>query len=183
MSKRKKWIGNIIMFCVFFITIASAVSAAENTFICDLEVNKIGPKPADTQANGSAVFYFDESKHELTYKLMVEKIQDVSMAHLHIGPAGKEGQLAVWLYPPPGESRADRKIEGEFNGTLADGVIRPEDLKDGVSFNELIESLTNGNAYVNIHTEKFVMGAVRGQIYSDRIASRMEANPTAAGSK
>lgn len=171
-----------IMFCVFFISIVCAVAAAENMFVCDLGVNKIGPKPADTEAQGNVVFYLDESKQELTYKLMVEKIQDVYMAHLHIGPAGKEGQTVAWLYPLPGDVPADRTIKGEFNGILAEGVIRPEDLKNGITIEELLESLTKGNAYVNVHTEKFYMGAIRGQVYSEEFASRMmDENPPAAG--
>ena len=171
----------IIMFCIFFVSLATAGAAAQNMFVCKLETNKIGPKPADTEANGSVIFYLDESKQELTYKLLVEKIQDAYMAHLHIGPSDKEGQVAVWLYPIQDNGQASRTIEGEFNGTLADGVIRPEDLKSGITFEEVIESLNNGNAYVNVHTKKFFMGAIRGQVYSQEFASHMEENPTAAG--
>jgi len=171
----------IYMFCFFFVIIASVGAAADNMFICDLTSNSIGPKPADTEANGSAIFLLDESKQELTYKLLVEKIEDAYMAHLHIGPADKEGQMAVWLYPLPGHDSAKRIIEGEFNGTLAEGVISPEDLKNGVTFEELIEALRNDNAYVNVHTEKFVMGAIRGQVQSEQYTSHMERLPTAAG--
>lgn len=171
----------IVMFCIIFISFVSAASSADNMFVCDLVSSTIGPKPADTEATGSAVFYLDESRQELSYKLMVEKIQDTCMAHLHIGPSNKEGETAVWLYPPPGHNPEDRTIEGEFNGTLVDGVIRPEDLKNGITFEELVESLSNGNAYVNVHTEKFVMGAIRGQVHLGEFAAHMEENPTAAG--
>jgi len=172
----------IFMFCIFFVITASVGAAADNMFICDLTSNSIGPKPADTEANGSAIFLFDENKQELTYKLLVEKIEDAYMAHLHIGPADKEGLLAVWLYPLPGHKPAKRTIEGQFNGTLAEGVIGTEDLENGVTYEELIESLRNDNAYVNVHTEKFVMGAIRGQVHSEQYTSHMERMPTAAGS-
>ena len=171
----------IFMFCIFFATIASVGAATDNIFICDLESNTIGPKPADTEANGSAIFLFDENKQELTYKLLVEKIEDAYMAHLHIGPADKEGLLAVWLYPLPGHKPAKRTIEGQFNGTLAEGVIGTEDLENGVTYEELIESLRNDNAYVNVHTEKFVMGEIRGQVHSQQYSSHIERMPPAAG--
>jgi len=172
----------VIMCSIFFIILAaSAWAARDSMFICQLESNKIGPKPADTEANGSVIFYLDESQQELTYKVLVEKIQDAYMAHLHIGASHKEGQIAVWLYPVREDEKENRTIEGEFNGTLADGVIRPENLKNDITFEELVESLRNGNAYVNVHTEKFVMGAIRGQVYSQDFARHKEALQTAAG--
>jgi len=173
----------IFICCFFLITIVSSAAAEESMFVCDLAVNKIGPKPADTKAKGSVIFLFDEAKQELTYKLMVEKIEDVYMAHLHIGSPDKQGPMAAWLYPVDDHQAAERIIAGEFNGTLADGVIRPEDLEDGISFEEMMQSLGNGNAYVNVHTKEFYMGAIRGQVYPEEIAGRMEENPTAAGTK
>ena len=177
---KERRIITIIVCCTFFVTLVSIAAAADNMFVCDLEVSKVGPKPADTEARGSVVFHLDENGQEIVYKLMVEKIQDVYMAHLHIGPDGKEGQLAAWLYPTPGEDHEGSNIEGEFNGILAEGVLRPEDLEGEISFNELIHSLNDGNTYVNVHTKEFIMGAVRGQVYSEKLASQMEKNPTTA---
>jgi len=164
---------------LFFIFTATLGTAAENMFVCDLECSNIGPKPANTSAKGSVVFLLDDSKQELAYRVLVEKVEDAYMAHLHIGPAGKEGKLAAWLYP--GQESKNRIIEGQFTGTLAEGVIRPENLESGITFDELIESLQKGNAYANVHTKKFVMGAIRGQVYSEGFASRMERMPAAAG--
>jgi len=180
LTEKRKLI--VFMLSIFFITVAAyAWAASDNMFICQLKSNKVGPKPADTEANGSVIFYLDESRQELTYKLLVEKIHDAYMAHLHLGPSEKEGQLAVWLYPFREDEKEKRTIEGEFNGILADGVIIQEDLKNGITFEKLVEALRNGNAYVNVHTEKFVMGAIRGQVYSQEFARYIDEHPTAAG--
>jgi len=106
-----------------------------------------------------------ENNQELIYKLEVEEIKDVYMAHIHIGPSDKQGPIAVWLYPLNNQDNAQRCIEGEFNGTLAEGTIKQEDIKEGITFNELIEAMRNGNAYVNVHTKKFMPGEIRGQVH------------------
>ena len=173
---------SVIIYSIFLISIAASEGRARDSmFICQLEGNKVGPKPADTRSNGSVIFFLDESKQELTYKVLVEKIQDANMARLHIGSADKGGQLAAWLYPAREDKKEKHTMEGEFNGTLADGVVRPEDLKNGITFEKLIDSLSNGNAYVNVHTEKFVTGAIRGQVYSRGFTKHMEKHLSAAG--
>lgn len=169
--------------CYLLIVFVSSGQAAHNQFVCDLEVNKVGPKPADTIAEGNVIFILDEDKKELSYKIQVENIQDVYMAHLHLGPSNKEGIIATWLYPKDDHDSPNRTIEGKFTGTLAEGIIRQEDLRHGITFEEITESISNGNAYVNVHTKKFVMGSIRGQVYSQEYASNMEQNPTAVGIK
>lgn len=180
MLKEKRMLA-VILFCVVFVTFPSPGNGADNMFVCDLQCNKIGPKPAETEATGSAVFLLDESGQELSYKLMVEKIHDAYMAHLHIGSADSQGQMAAWLYPVGDHKPENRVQEGQFSGVLAEGVIRPADLEGEVTFEEVADSLRNGNAYVNVHTEKFVMGAIRGQVRQGEFAAQMEENPTAAG--
>ena len=171
----------VIMFCIFLITLVSAGAAADNMFVCDLLSNNVGPKPANTEANGRVTFYLDENKQEITYKLLVEKINDVYMAHLHIGPSGKQGPIAVWLYPFKDHDSTGRMIEGELNGILAEGLIRPEDLEDGIAFTDLIESIRYDYAYVNVHTKEYITGEIRGQVHAQGSASQREENPTAAG--
>src|SRR5210317_2125181 len=99
--KKQKEILTIIMFCVFTMaTVSAGLAAGHYRFSCNLYENKVGPKPANTEASGIVLFQLDEIKQEIVYQLRVEKIQDVYMAHLHMGASNKEGLLAVWLYPP-----------------------------------------------------------------------------------
>ena len=39
-----------------------------------------------------------------------------------------------------------------------------EDLEKDVTFAELIEAMRTGNAYTNVHTKKYVMGEICGQV-------------------
>jgi hypothetical protein len=173
---------SLVLGFVFFVFVTSG-NAAHDQFVCDLKVNKVGPKPANTSAHGNVIFDLDKDKKELSYKIQVADIEDVYMVHVHMGPSGKEGIIATWLYPVGDHNSENRTIEGKFNGTIAEGVIKKEDIMHGITFEELIESLKNGNAYVSVHTEKFVMGAIRGQVYSQEFASNVERNTTAEGLK
>jgi hypothetical protein len=151
----------ISLLSFFLVASTPAGPKAVFHFVCGLECNKIGPKPAYTLAKGDVVFLLDKSKQEITYKLQVTKIRDVYMAHLHIGPCDKQGPMAVWLYPT---NSAKRTIEGEFTGILAKGIIRAGDLEEGITFKDLIESMRNGNTYVNVHSKKYIPGELRGQV-------------------
>ena len=176
--KKQKIIMIITIFSVFTIaTFSIGLAAGHYRFSCDLYENKVGPKPSETEASGTILFHFDELKQELIYQLRVEKIQDVYMAHIHMGASNKEGLMAAWLYPPRQYNSAKRTIEGEFNGTLAEGVIRQDDLENGLLLEDLTESLRNGNAYVNIHTKKYIMGELRGQVVTDKYVGLRQKEP------
>jgi len=154
----------IFLGIILFIGSISSGWAEDCQFSCKLACNKIGPQQVETTAKGEVAFRFDEDKQELTYSLAVENIEDVYMAHLHIGPPDKQGPIAVWLYPSHEHDSMGRCIEGEFGGTLAEGVIRPEDMQQEFTFTDLIQAMRTGQAYVNVHTRKHIPGEIRGQI-------------------
>jgi hypothetical protein len=119
--------------------------------------------PNASQANGQAIFHLRNNGTELHYKLIVANIYNVSASHIHIAPAGVNGGVVVWLYPsaPPGVL-----IPGRTDGVLAEGVITSANLVGslaGQDLSALIEHLVNGNAYVNVHTQQFPGGEIRGQ--------------------
>jgi hypothetical protein len=121
--------------------------------------------PADTRARGNAIFQLSKDGTELSYKLIVANIENVTQAHIH-GPAprGVNTGVVVWLYPdaPPATL-----IPGRFNGVLAEGTITADNLVGtlaGQSLGVLIEMIKAGNAYVNVHTSQFPPGEIRGQI-------------------
>jgi hypothetical protein len=121
--------------------------------------------PADTRAQGQAVFQLSKDGTELSYKLIVANIENVTMAHIHLAPAGVNGPVVAWLYPsaPPAQL-----IPGRSNGPLAEGTITAANLVGplaGQSLDALITALEEGNAYVNVHTSQFPGGEVRGQIH------------------
>ena len=117
-----------------------------------------------SNATGTATFQYRRGSGELRYKLIVANIENVRMAHIHLAPRGVNGPVVVWLYPdgPPPET-----IQGRFSGILAEGVITADSLVGplfGESLEGLIEQLSLGNTYVNVHTDQYPGGEIRGQI-------------------
>jgi hypothetical protein len=118
-----------------------------------------------SKAGGKATFELNKEGTVLHYKVTATNIENVMMSHIHIAPPGKDGPVAAWLYPsgPP-----PKQIEGKFEGTLAEGNIKAENLQGelkGKPLSALIGKIEAGEAYANIHTKGKPGGEVRGQIH------------------
>ncbi len=125
-----------------------------------------------TRARGSAVFHLSDDGTELEYKLIVANITNVIQSHIHIGSAGANGPVGVFLYGlvPSGGGRVD--------GVIAQGTITADDFIGplaGLGMDDLMDQILSGNAYVNVHTNDgvaptntgpgdFPGGEIRGQI-------------------
>ena len=119
----------------------------------------------DTPALGRANFYVGQGEETLGYRLSVSKIENVIMAHIHMGMPGANGPPVVWLYPStavgPGPAGG-----GPVHGTIAQGVITATNLVGplaGKTIAELIALLQSGNAYVNVHTDDGVARRYRAR--------------------
>lgn len=110
-------------------------------------------------------FRLSEDGTRLHYTLKVHDIENITMAHLHLGEAGKIGTPVVWLYP---SSPPPKLIPGKVDGVLAEGTIGSEDLIGGLRgrpLRDLTEEMRAGNTYVNIHTVEHGEGSICGQVY------------------
>jgi len=118
----------------------------------------------DTSAQGQAIFQVNSDGSAISYKLIVANIENVTQAHIHLGPAGMNGGIVAWLYPagPPSQL-----IPGRTQGTLGEGEITASSLVGALSgqpLSALLDAMRNGGAYVNVHTSQFPPGEIRGQI-------------------
>ena len=118
----------------------------------------------ETDGTGQALFQVSKDGTELHYKVILANIENVTMAHIHLAPAGTNGPVVVWLYPaaPPAVL-----LPGRTDGIVAEGVIKQSDLRGllaGQPFSKLIEEIAAGNTYVNVHTSQYPTGEIRGQI-------------------
>ena len=135
----------------------------KRTFVAPLSGAEEVPA-VDTLARGQAVFQLNKDETELSFRLIVANIENITMAHIHVAPAGANGPVVVWLYP---EAPPPQLIEGQFNGILATGVITDDHLVgqlEDESLADLVELIRAGNTYVNVHTSQHMGGEVRGQI-------------------
>ena len=89
-----------------------------------------------------------------------EGIENVTAAHIHMAKKGENGPPVAGLFAGP-------KKEGMFSGTLGEGTITDKDLvgpMEGKTVKDLIKALRAGELYVNVHTDKYPDGELRGQI-------------------
>ena len=148
---------------VFSLNITAVLAAPNRNFTTHLTGDEEVP-PAQTQAQGQAIFQLSKDGTELTYKLIVANIENVNQAHIHLGPEGANGPVVVWLYP---DAPPPVLIPGRFSGVLASGTITAADLVGplaGMTLQDLLNAMEAGNTYVNVHTSQFPGGEIRGQI-------------------
>jgi hypothetical protein len=145
--------------------VAAFADAPDRAFEARLSGSEEVP-PVVTEAWGHAVFNLSNGGTELRYRVIVHNIEDVLMAHIHLGATGENGPVVVWLYPymPP-----PQLIEGRFDGVLGKGAITADDLVGdlaGMDLEDLLDEMRAGNTYVNVHTVANPGGEIRGQIRS-----------------
>lgn len=154
----------LVLLLAFSLAGASAKSPRAENFVAPLsgaeEVD-----PVDTRARGLAKFQLNRDGGELHYRLIVANIENIQQAHIHLAPAGQNGPIVAWLYPEEGQE--PELIEGRFNGVLATGTITDADLVGplaGMSVDDLLQEIKDGETYVNVHTQQNPGGEIRGQI-------------------
>lgn len=117
--------------------------------------------PNDSKAAGEAIVHINKEETMIHYKLIVANIENVTMSHFHMAPAGSDGGPVAWLY-----KNLDQP-SGMSNGVIAEGQIEESDLIGGLvgkSIADLIEAIRNGRIYVNVHTSAYPGGELRGQL-------------------
>ena len=141
---------------------ASAAGSSKRVFFARLSGDDAG---IETDARGFAVFILNREGTELQYRLLVRKIENVTMAHIHLAPPGENGPPVAWLYP---EGPPPQEIAGRFDGRLAKGVITSDSLVGplaGLTLADLVSEMHAGNTYVNVHTTQNPPGEIRDQIH------------------
>ncbi len=155
----KKILLRLMIFSAAVSFAVFAIAAGKGDFHAKLSGKEETPV-VKTKAKGEAVFNFVKEGNELKYKLTVADIENVTAAHIHAGKKGVEGPPLAGLFAGP-------KKEGSFSGVLAEGTITDKDLMgslSGKSVKDLVKSIKSGGTYVNVHTDKYPNGEIRGQI-------------------
>ncbi len=146
----------VMFLAVFTIFLTASLGMA---FEAKLSGKEVVPA-VETKATGEADFKLSKDGTELTYILKLKDIENVTAAHIHTGMMGANGGPVAGLFAGP-------KKEGKFSGELAKGTITDKSLVGplaGKKVGDLVEMIKGGGAYVNVHTDKYPDGEVRGQI-------------------
>lgn len=121
----------------------------------------------DSDAKGSAEFEVErrQGTTRLEYHLEWKKGTDMLAAagsHLHCAPAGENGPVVAFLAGVIAGG-VDGKFEIEATPTDA-SIVNPA---CGGTLDELVQSMEDGNVYVNVHSAANPSGEIRGQVEQD----------------
>jgi predicted lipoprotein with Yx(FWY)xxD motif len=124
------------------LSLASVVFAAETTLTATLA----GDAETDEDGSGTATVVLDPDAGTACWELSAEDIDPVAASHIHAGAAGESGDVVVNL-----------DVDG-FEGT-SEGCTEAVDAA-------VLQAIIDDPAahYVNLHTEPFPGGAIRGQL-------------------
>ncbi len=127
------------------------------TFTAVLLGSESFPDPVTTNATGTARFELSQDGQQLAFELTVSDIEDAFAAHIHLGARGEAGEIAVFLYVGDAVT---------LTGVLAQGTISDTEVVSSAasSLAELLELIRSGGTYVNVHTNAYPNGEIRGQI-------------------
>lgn len=123
-----------------------------------------------TDGKGNFRAEISQRKQNLEYRLEYSRLSaPVQQAHIHFGQFSVNGGISVFLCTNLGNGPAGTPAcpnSGTVRGTLtAAQVVGPGD--QGIApgeFDELVEAIDAGIAYVNVHTDKHPGGEIRGQL-------------------
>ncbi|MEK6919851.1 MAG: CHRD domain-containing protein [Thermoproteota archaeon] len=165
----------VAVFVVSTLLLATPIVRAQTeplNFVAPLSGGQEVPA-RDTQGRGLAKFQISPDGTMIRFRLIVANIENVIASHIHIGPAGVNGPVVLFLYgpAPAGGGRTD--------GVLSKGAATASNLVGplaGHPLSDLVDAMMNGNAYVNVHTDDnvapvntgpgdFPGGEIRGQIF------------------
>jgi hypothetical protein len=114
--------------------------------------------PVNTNSTGIALF--ELVNNNINFKVNVTSLDNIKAAHIHSGEFGQNGDIVVTLF----QSATPTDV---LNGTLVEGKVAAGDLQGplkGKNINDLVQLINNTKTYVNIHTEQYPNGEIRGQI-------------------
>ncbi|WP_187254598.1 CHRD domain-containing protein [Alkalicoccus halolimnae] len=138
---------------------AAADSHEGAMFTADLDAEQ-EVHDVESDGSGHAEFELNAEQTEVTYTVEVSGMEGVTMSHIHSGEAGEDGPVEVDFL---GGEQEPEDVDGE----LASGTFGEDDLAGDMTWDELLEAMTGEGLYVNVHTDEYPAGEIRGQIMEE----------------
>lgn len=132
--------------------------------------------PVVTRANGEARFLFTDEpdiglgrfpEKVIHYRLAARGLARVTQAHVHCGPEGTNGPVAVLLYglDPHGTTLTGIHVAGTITEADLQRLEDSQECPGGIQrVADLAVKMKTGGAYVNVHSEAHPDGEIRGRI-------------------
>ena len=145
------------------IALAPNASAQTVTLTATLTGGEETPAAINTGAVGTVEVSVDIGNREVAVTLKAFNMPTPTTAgHIHIGAKGTPGPTAL-NFP---SSLVGRTGDFTMSFRLGDtpGVFNPRPAIGINTIDDAIQAIVGGNAYVNIHTQQYPGGEIRGQL-------------------
>lgn len=171
MRNRTVLVGSLVAGLVL---VGLAPAEAQRTVHTPLEPHQEVPA-LSSDARGTFELTLSHDRTVAAYTLSYQDFEtDVAQAHIHLGQRSVNGGVMIFLCSnlpnPPAGTPACPETAGTVSGTFdATDVIGPTG--QGVTpgdFEEFLEALQAAVTYVNVHSQRFPGGEIRGQILLDQ---------------
>lgn len=153
----RRRLQQLLLVCMFVVFPVLTGFAEQAIFRAELSGKREVPR-VKTPAKGTLKLVL--SGPEVIFVLDVDGITSPMAANIHQGRKGENGPPVAGLFGGPTRM-------GAFSGILAEGMISEKSLLGelrGKTLADLVRLIKSGNAYVNILTETYPAGEIRGQI-------------------
>jgi len=160
--RRFAWMGIVAVAGLASVSCNNALDGKE-VFVANLSGSEEVPA-RPTGATGSIQFIVEGDS--ISYSLEIDDITSVTAAHIHAGPGapGVNGPVRLFLYPVR-QGETVPQVTTSEKLILAQATV-PSSNVNGMTFQELLDAMRTGNAYVNVHTVQFPGGEMRGTVRS-----------------
>lgn len=161
---RMRTIGLVAMALAVALAVGGAVAMAGRSG-ADARLSGYREVPA-ISTDGRGTFHAEIGNREVRYTLRYGDLEGggVLFAHIHLGKPATNGGVVAFLCGGGGKPAcpASGTVTGEIT---ADDVIGPE--AQGIApgeFDELVRAMKRNATYVNVHTETYPTGEIRGNV-------------------
>ena len=152
---------NLIVFSTNNALASYPLNAAAADFEATLAgYNEVGPVMTDATGDVMVTLTGNMLTVSGTFSDLSSDLMDVAgtPAHIHLGGPGENGPVVIKL-----DVNADGD-GGSFDASENTFDLSALTYPDGVDMDAVVSAIGSGGAYVNVHTENFPAGEIRGQI-------------------
>ncbi|MCI0420864.1 MAG: CHRD domain-containing protein [Acidobacteria bacterium] len=168
---RKLYLGLALVIAVTLMSPGRSVTGEKNRGNFKARLSGFEEVPAiSTTGQGEFTGKLNEDGNMLSYELSYSNLTGatVSAAHIHIGQRSVNGGVMAFLCG--GGNKPACPVSGTVTGNIVASdvtAVASQGIAAG-EFAEMLRAIRSGNSYVNVHTNLYPGGEIRGQIRGHR---------------
>lgn len=109
-----------------------------------------------TKAHGLATVTLNADRTAIGFEVNVSDVVELTKAHIHVGAKGEKGPHIFVL--------SATSFKSPLSGILQASDLAPQTKQGIATFQDAVDAILNGRAYINVHSLAHPAEEIRGQI-------------------